>query len=164
MVKLELPEYQSIKVVKAAKINQINGCVLTLEFDKTALEQTVSEDYLTKHSPKVGGYYVRYEGGYESYSPAEAFEKGYLPLSTAFYTSYLGTSFGIAIEMLREGHRMTRRGWNGKDMWVELQTPDEHSKMSLPYIYMRTADKQYVPWVASQTDMLAEDWVIVQGE
>lgn len=41
------------------------------------LSVTVSEDYVKKHQPKVGGYYVRYEDGYESFSPAEAFEGGY---------------------------------------------------------------------------------------
>ena len=46
-------------------------------------------------------------------------------------------------------------------MWLELQRPDEHSKMTLPYIYMKTADDQKVPWLASQTDMLSDDWTIV---
>ena len=50
-------------------------------------------------------------------------------------------------------------GWNGRNMWLALQVSDQHSKMSLPYIYMFTADKHLVPWLASQTDMLAEDWI-----
>lgn len=53
---------------------------------------------------------------------------------------------------------MCRSGWNGKGMWLCLQRSDEHSKMTLPYIYMKTADDQLVPWVASQTDLLAGDW------
>jgi len=67
--------------------------------------------------------------------------------------------FGIAIDALRGGRRVSRKGWNGKGMWLALQTPDDMSKMSLPYIFMRTAQGDQVPWVASQTDILARDWV-----
>ena len=67
--------------------------------------------------------------------------------------------FGIAIDALRGGRRVSRKGWNGKGMWLALQTPDDMSKMSLPYIFMRTAQGDQVPCVASQTDILARDWV-----
>jgi hypothetical protein len=67
-------------------------------------------------------------------------------------------TFGDAIESLKAGNRVARRGWNGKGMWLGLQRPDEHSKMRLPYIYMSTVTGDLVPWLASQTDMLAEDW------
>ena len=79
-------------------------------------------------------------------------------------------SFGKAIEALKAGNRVARKGWNGKGIYLELQKPDEHSKMSLPYIYIVTnslvsenpdAPRGVVPWLASQTDMLCEDWVIV---
>ena len=70
-------------------------------------------------------------------------------------------NFGQAIEMLKSGKKVAREGWNGK-MYLELQRPDEHSKMTLPYIYMRTAQGDFVPWLASQTDMLSEDWVTVE--
>ena len=46
-------------------------------------------------------------------------------------------------------------------MWISLQIPDEHSKMGLPYIYMKTVSGELVPWLASQTDMLADDWGMV---
>ena len=68
---------------------------------------------------------------------------------------------GGMVQELRKGHRMRRRGWNGKGMYLELQVPDENSKMTLPYIYMRTVQGDLVPWLCSQTDMLAEDWVRV---
>ena len=67
--------------------------------------------------------------------------------------------FGSALLYLRDGKRVAREGWNGKGMWIALQIPDEHSKMSLPYIYMKTADDKLVPWLASQTDILAGDWI-----
>lgn len=70
-------------------------------------------------------------------------------------------TFGIALEFLKAGGRVARGGWNGKDMWLGLQRPDEHSKMTLPYIFMSTVQGDLVPWLASQTDMLAEDWVEV---
>lgn len=69
-------------------------------------------------------------------------------------------NFGEAIEKLKNGHTVCRSGWNGKGMWLGLQVPDEHSKMNLPYIYMYTAQGDQVPWLASQTDMLAEDWLV----
>jgi hypothetical protein len=69
--------------------------------------------------------------------------------------------FGGAIRVLKSGGRVAREGWNGKGMWLALQVPDAHSKMSLPYIYMKTVDDKLVPWLASQTDMLAEDWLLV---
>lgn len=70
-------------------------------------------------------------------------------------------NFGDAISALKGGKRVSRSGWNGKGMWLELQVPDAHSKMTLPYIYMKTAQDDLVPWLASQTDVLAEDWGIV---
>jgi hypothetical protein len=79
-------------------------------------------------------------------------------------------SFGYALEWLKEGKQVARKGWNGKGIFIELQTPDEHSKMTHPYIFIDTtglqtdnkfAPKNRVPWLASQTDMLADDWIIV---
>lgn len=66
--------------------------------------------------------------------------------------------FGWALQQLRETRKVQRTGWNGKRMWIALQTPDDSSKMSLPYLYMKTADNKLVPWLASQTDLLATDW------
>ena len=73
----------------------------------------------------------------------------------------MGKNFGEAISELKKGNKVTRKGWNGKNMWLELQIPDAHSKMTLPYIYMKTADNNQVPWLASQTDMLSEDWEVI---
>ncbi len=72
------------------------------------------------------------------------------------------TDFGWAIRQLKDGKRVARAGWNGKNMYLELQRPDAHSKMTLPYIFMRTVQGDLVPWLASQTDMLSEDWELVQ--
>ncbi len=66
--------------------------------------------------------------------------------------------FGTALDHLRAGGAVTREGWNGKGMWLRLQLPDQNSKMTRPYVYMRTVNDEYVPWLASQSDLLAEDW------
>jgi len=70
--------------------------------------------------------------------------------------------FGDALIALKQGNKVSREGWNGKDQHLELQTPDEHSKMTLPYIFIKTVQGDLVPWLASQTDMLAVDWFVVK--
>ena len=76
--------------------------------------------------------------------------------------------FGRALDALKEGLKVRRSGWNGKGMWLQLQTPDENSKMTLPDIYIEypVGHLAYplgsrVPWLASQTDMLSSDWEVV---
>lgn len=58
--------------------------------------------------------------------------------------------------------RFARKGWNGPGQYIQLQIPDEYSKMGLPYFYICTVQGKLVPWLASQTDMLADDWMVVQ--
>lgn len=69
---------------------------------------------------------------------------------------------GQAKNRLLSGDKVARSGWNGKGMWLELQEPDAHSKMTLPYVYMHTAQGDLVPWLCSQTDFLANDWESVE--
>jgi hypothetical protein len=71
--------------------------------------------------------------------------------------------FGAALAALREGKHVTRAGWNGPDQYIALQVPDEHSKMGHPYLYIKPVQGGFVPWLASQTDMLATDWAIYEG-
>jgi hypothetical protein len=73
-------------------------------------------------------------------------------------------NFGQAIEAMKAGAKVTREGWNGKGMWLALQVPDQHSKMQQPYIYMCPVGGKLVPWLASQSDMLAEDWQILMRQ
>jgi hypothetical protein len=73
-------------------------------------------------------------------------------------------NFSLALALLKEGRAVARSGWNGKGMWIKVQFPDANSKMTLPYIYMKTVDNNRVPWLASQTDILANDWVEDAGE
>lgn len=162
MNSIELPRYKCYKEVQALKIKSVDILVSTNEAAPGGLlllegseypAISVDAAYLRKHQPVAGGYWVRYQDGYESFSPADAFEGGYTLIDDA-------ATFGIgrAIEELWGGVRVTRDGWNGPDQYLELQVPDEHSKMTLPYIYIRTVQGDLVPWLASQTDLLALDW------
>lgn len=68
---------------------------------------------------------------------------------------------GWAIQRMYEGHKVQRRGWNGKHLWIALHAPDANGPLTRPYIFMFTADYNCVPWLASQTDLLATDWQVV---
>lgn len=71
--------------------------------------------------------------------------------------AFFGT-IGWAIKQVQNGSRIARAGWNGKGQYLQLQMPDAHSKMTLPYIYIHTVQGDLVPWLPSQTDILAIDW------
>ena len=81
--------------------------------------------------------------------------------------------FGDAIRYLKRGLKVARKGWNGKGMYLRYVEPykDKAYKVTecepidgtlLPYIAMKTTDNKFVPWLASQTDMLSEDWVFAE--
>lgn len=76
-------------------------------------------------------------------------------------------NFGEALHVLEQGGKVQRTGWNGNGMWLELQVPDEHSKMTLPYLFLsypadaKSTPGARVPWAPSQTDVLAKDWQVV---
>lgn len=80
-------------------------------------------------------------------------------------------TFSQALELLKSGHRVARRGWNGKDMWLALVPADKWSTSigpshvpgahRLPWIGMKTADGGFVPWLASQSDLLESDWEMI---
>lgn len=88
-------------------------------------------------------------------------------------------NFGKAIEELKLGNKVSRQGWNGKGMFLALAYPsyadgrksscinfnhkfENVSDCLENFIVMKTADNKLVPWLASQTDVLAEDWGIVE--
>lgn len=87
--------------------------------------------------------------------------------------------FSYALEQIKHGQRLARAGWNGKDMFIFLVPGSVFSVNREPllsilgegtevdyhgHIDMRTASGQIVPWVASQTDLLADDWQIVEPQ
>ena len=83
-------------------------------------------------------------------------------------------NFSIALDNLKRGLKVARSGWNGKGMWLVLCEPKQEPTSgysgfingpepipTLPFISMKTADNKMVPWLASQTDILAEDWIVL---
>lgn len=68
---------------------------------------------------------------------------------------------GWAVKQLWQGKRLRRAGWNGKGQHVALQVPDAGSMNTLPYVFIITARAERVPWLCSQTDLLATDWECV---
>ena len=129
-------------------------------------------------NPKDKGYIVKYPDGYVSWCPKAQFEAAGRPVD--------GMTFGMAIEALKNGYKVTRRGWNGKGMflWLKPATTvkaewckDEMLKElveanggempALGTICMYTHDSTgrkaiLTGWLASQTDMLSDDWQIVE--
>lgn len=112
----------------------------------------------------IPGYGVKYEDGYTSWSPKDVFEAAYRDIEGPVQAF----TFGDAVHLLKMGKKLRRSGWNGSGLWLELQVPDAHSKMTMPYIFMsypmdaKTTPGARVPWLASQTDILAEDWLTVE--
>lgn len=146
---MEMPKYIGVKIIWAIPM--------------------IREAFEAKHGRNVGGdkhgegYEVTYEGGYQAWSPEDVFDAAYRPIDAL--------TFGLAIEALKLGKKVARAGWNGKGIFIELQVPDQYSKMSSPYIFIDTtglqtdnpdAPRSRVPWLASQTDMLTEDWRVVE--
>ena len=157
--------YVGTKVVKAAPMtrkeyNDLRGW-------------TVPED----ENPNDDGYLVEYlDGGkanhadytgYISWSPKDVFERAYRAISQL--------TMGMAIQALKADQKVCRDGWNGKGMYLFLVRGNEVSQAIadhhgnagdfypvLDAIYMKTADGKVVPWLASQTDLLAEDYCIIE--
>lgn len=117
-------------------------------------------------NPADAGYIVMYPDGYISWSPKDVFEATYRQTES-------GTmNFGHALYYLKRGYKVARTGWNGKNMFIFLHEGYESNENAcftgnridncLPYICMKAADGNIVSgWLASQTDMLAEDWVVL---
>ena len=127
-------------------------------------------------NPADEGYLVTYPDGYVSWCPKAQFEAVSRPCD--------GMTFGMAIEAMKRGKKVCRKGWNGKGMWICIPLVDGPKYVSMegiwgepnkdyagyiggtvkvvPYVSMKAADGSIVMgWLASQTDMLAEDWMIV---
>jgi hypothetical protein len=114
------------------------------------------------------GYLVEYEpdgkpnvvgrAGYVSWTPKASFDAAYRPCHAL--------TFGLALEALQRGARVTRSGWNGKGLWLEYRPANgvdlPFIRMSYPVHSAAYPQGARVPWLASQTDMLAEDWQLVE--
>lgn len=119
----------------------------------------------THAHPKVGDYLIHLAEHNDTYvCPRAVFMEKYTRQRND------GLTFGDAIELLKLGAMVARAGWNGKGMWIGLHQEGgefvrEDCGTALTYrdyIVMKTVDDQLVPWTASQTDVLADDWVVVE--
>ena len=127
-------------------------------------------------APDEDGYKVVYENNYESWSPKQVFEEGYAEEGTVVAREFF--NFGQAISFLKQGYKVARKGWNGKGMFIYYVAPnkypmsnnlmetmaDRYEDNLVPYqayIAFKTVDDTVVPWLASQTDILADDYCIV---
>ncbi len=159
-----MQNYIGTKVINAkpmsrADYNTFRG------WDLPANENGEDEGYLVEYTdggkPNVEGYV-----GYVSWSPKEQFEKAYV------VTEHM--SFGLAVEALRKGLKVTREGWNGKGMFLYYVPANSYAAQTevakaafgdtVPYesyIAMKTVQNTVVPWLASQSGVLAVDWQLV---
>lgn len=130
-----------------------------------------------KPTPEAGWYFVQYENGYNSFSPADAFVNGHTPIDPADNPHGAWHGIGWAVKQMQDGMLVCRAGWNGKGMFLFL-VPGSQFKVNrlplldiyeegtdidyCPHVDMKMADGKIVPWLASQTDLLAFDWEIAE--
>lgn len=169
-----MQQFYGTKLVAAKRMTRIEYNAFRgwqLPADENGEDDGYLVEYQDGGKPNVAAF-----NGYVSWSPKEQFEKAYQPINAL--------SFGHAIEALKTGKKVARSGWNGKGMWLYLVPANNYPAQTeaakeywkdrstgthdgnplVPYgayIAMKTAQENVIPWLASQTDVLAEDWVIV---
>ena len=167
--------------MKYIRMHQVEAEPMTHgEFMK---EMGKTDETMSEQDAKAEGYLVVYPDGYKSWCPKAQFEEAGRPCD--------GMTFGMAIEAMKRGKKVARRGWNGKGMWLCVPLCDgpkeipatgvwgkpnaEYAEQNggtvkvMPYVTMKTADGSIVMgWLASQTDMLShtdmlsEDWTVME--
>lgn len=169
--------YIGTKIINAVPMNRLDYNILrgwTLPADENGSDEGYLVEYLDGGKANVLGY-----AGYVSWSPKDVFDRAYRPATEM--------TFGMALEALKNGHRVARAGWNGKGMWLSLSCSGSREvaaenfwsphnaefaranggkALVLPSITMKTIDSTgreaiLMGWLASQTDMLCADWLIV---
>jgi hypothetical protein len=160
-------QYIGTKVINALQMtrqeyNDFRGWTLPTDEDGT------DNGYLVEYQDGGKPNTPHYEG-YVSWSPKEQFDKAYRRCDRL--------TFGLAIEALKLGKKVARTGWNGKAMFLFLVQgstfkvnrppllgiyPEGTEINYMSHIDMKTSDDKVVPWLASQSDVLAEDWVIIE--
>lgn len=162
-----MKRYLGVKEINARPMtrgayNHLRGWALPADEDGS--DEGYLVEYIDGGPPNVIGY-----KGYVSWSPKDVFDRAYHPI--------VGLSFGQAIEAMKQGAKVSRQGWNGKGMFLyhvpaNSYPAERNTNKTLAgvfpgdlvpygaYIAMKTAQNNVVPWLASQTDMLAEDWEI----
>lgn len=165
--------YVGTKVVKAVPMTRYEYNVLR-GWTVPADEEGTDKGYLVEYTDGGKPNHPQF-AGYISWSPKEQFENAYKVIQ-------YGMSFGDAIKALKLGQKVARKGWNGKGMWLVLVNGSEAVTLRDNIVYAKATGLQVCEilshidmwttnaegrramlpgWLASQTDMLAEDWVIV---
>ena len=159
-------KYIGTKLINAepmtrAEYNVFRGWELPA--DENGADEGYLVEYLDGGKPNTTTH-----AGYVSWSPKEQFDNAYRKTT--------GMSFGLAVEAVKKGRKVARAGWNGKGMFLFLVPGSTFKVNRAPllgiypegteinyhaHIDMKTADDKVVPWLASQTDVLADDWYIV---
>ena len=165
-----MKKYVGVKVVlakemKLGEYNKLQGWEMPADQDPN------TDGYLVEHLDGGKANHPEFIG-YISWCPAEQFKNANRPIT--------GMTFGHAIEMAKLGKRIARAGWNGKNMFVVYQpgypegTPCNANTATAfgyelgelfkcrPYLQMRCADGTHQMWLASQSDILEEDWIVVE--
>ena len=161
-----MKKYIGVKQIEAKRMSaRLASVSLGREVDTTnaAMSESGESGY--------PGYLVQYPDGYQSWSPEKQFEEAYRPT--------YGLSFGFAIEAAKKGLKIARKGWNGKGIFVFLvrmgditinedRGPDLlETFLAINTLGLQTdnedAPKTIVPWMASQTDMLSDDWQVIES-
>lgn len=152
---MKMKTYIGTKIIEAAPAIRMGGKVYDANEAIPRSMKLVEE-----------GYKVRYQDGYESFSPKAVFEEAYRPID--------GMNFGLAIEAMKKGKKCRRAGWNGKNQHIELASaisytsPEgvivnaEHDAIGNKAIAFCGTSGIQMGWLASQADMLADDWEIVE--
>ena len=156
-------EYIGTKLINAepmtrAEYNVFRGWELPA--DENGADEGYLVEYLDGGKPNTTTH-----AGYVSWSPKKQFDNAYRKITNM--------PFGLAVEAAKNGKKVARAGWNGKGMFLIYIFPYINDQFTViekdgivgtlaPYIAMKTADNQLVPWLASQTDILANDWHIIE--
>lgn len=164
----DMKEFYGTKLIAAkpmsrAEYNDYRGWQLPA--DENGADEGYLVEYRNGGKPNFAGH-----DGYISWSPKEQFDEAYQATDAM--------SFGHAVEALKAGKKVGRAGWNGKGMFLYYVPANSYpaSRNTLntmagvfkddmvpycAYIAMKTAQDNVVPWLASQTDVLANDWQII---
>lgn len=135
-----MKQYIGTKIIEAAPAIRKGGKVYDLTWP---IPKSMESEEL--------GYRVRYPDGYESWSPKDVFEEAYRPTE--------GVNFGLALEAMKKGMGARLPHWK-PDVVIRAQYPDEHSKMTAPYLYVESRFGR-VPWKETMIELFSDDWVIV---
>lgn len=167
-----MKNYICTKVIQAVPVKMVNGCFWPEDLPLPEIPEPVQTENegCIKYGTRVEEGYMFTESRDDQFArfmSAAEFEQNCRPVDSM--------TFGDALEAVKRGQRIARKGWNGKAMYVFLAYEADFVTDADIYAYdqlevevgdmlvMKTAQDTFQPgWLASQADMLAEDWFIVE--